>query len=324
MSDGSKDGTSTTAADGGDSTKADTTGTPSGGRTASEYRKTADSLRTRVDVFGKTIAGIATAGTTALGLTKGRELFPSGGETAWVVIACVALAAAVLAAIGVAARLMKVAGPAFIDDDLENNDDLDQLEKEEVKPVFEGAANRYGYTSIVALRGRERSLRDAASKTLDKDERARRLALADDVKTEIEQALARSQVVVVRRRASNAVTDSLAWALYVVVIAGVILFAAGTDKVSSARPTNRIAEAKACGDARNAGATAKELGDTKLCQAQKKGSAAAEATQPSAEAAKAQVVTKLAAAWEACAAFVGNGAPDCASVRTAIVTMTKP
>ena len=75
---------------------------------------------------------------------------------------------------------------------------------------------------------------NAATRATDDDERARRTALADEVKTEIEQALARSQVVVVRR-ATNAVSGFWAWLLYALVLGERVVFAVGTDKVTSDR-----------------------------------------------------------------------------------------
>lgn len=48
----------------------------SGPRTASNYRDIADALRSRVDLFGKTLAGLATVGTGAVGLAKLGDLFP--------------------------------------------------------------------------------------------------------------------------------------------------------------------------------------------------------------------------------------------------------
>jgi hypothetical protein len=322
------DGASTSSTVDGEAAKADTS-TPSGGRSASELREVADALRNRVDLFGKTLAAIATIGTTAVGLTKVPDLFPYQGKHGWVwvILACLGLAAAALAAIGVAARLMKVAGPVLMIDDLQHNDDLSKPERDQVQPVFDAAAKRFGYTSVVALRGRERSLRDAASQTIDKDERARRIALADVVNTEIEQAFARSQLVVIRRRASNAVTDLGAFVLYVVAIFGLILYLLGTDAVSSAPSRVAIADAKACGDARKADATPNELGKTKVCDKKGSDSAAAAAKQPSSAAAKAQAIMKLAAALETCTALVDSGGPlknkDCDAIRRAIVVMTK-
>lgn len=303
--------------------------TPSGGRTTREVRELADSLRNRVDLFGKTLAAVATLGTTAVGLTKIGDLFPAEGwNVLWVIVACVGLTAAALSAIGVAARLMRVSRPIFMDDDLERNQDLDRGEKDEVKPVFDATARRFGYTSLLGLRGRERSLREAASQTIDKDEQARRTALAEDVKSEIEQAFARGQVVVIRRRATKAVTDKLAWVLYLVVIAGLVFFAVGTDKVSSAR-ADSIAKAKACGDARKATATPGELQRTNFCDGTAGASAEEQKKPPSAAEARAQVIVKLASALEACTALVGdaNGGAlkdaDCDPVRKAIMTLTR-
>ena len=39
-------------------------------RTAKEFHDVADALRNRVDLFGKTLAAVATLGTTAVGLSK--------------------------------------------------------------------------------------------------------------------------------------------------------------------------------------------------------------------------------------------------------------
>jgi hypothetical protein len=306
-------------------TKAAEDTTPSGGRPARELREIADTLRNRVDLFGKALAGIATLGATALGLKEKSDLFPAEGdwEWLWVVASCLGLAVAALAAIGVAVRLMKVAGPVFMRADLE---DLDGKERKVAQPIFEAAAKRFGYTSLVGLQERERSLRNAASRTSDKDERARRTALADEVKTEIEQALARGQVAVIRKRSTRAVSDRGAWLLYIAAILGLIIFAAGTDKVSSDRK-DLIATAKACGEARTAGATPGELGRTnKACDGQ--GEEKPESS--SAAEARAQLTAKLAATLEACTALVQKeGDPksgplkneDCDSVREAVSGM---
>jgi hypothetical protein len=57
---------------------------PSGGRTAAEIRVVGDELRKRVDLFGKTLAAVATLGTTAVGLSKICDLFPAEGKWGWV------------------------------------------------------------------------------------------------------------------------------------------------------------------------------------------------------------------------------------------------
>lgn len=306
--------------------KAEETATPSGGRTATEYRDIADALRSRVDLFGKTLAAVATLGTTAVGLSEIGDLFPTEGNGEWAVLACAGLALAALAAIGIAVRLMCVGRPIFMRADVDGNEDLDEDERKAVRPVFEAAAERFGYTSLIGLQERERSLRNAASRTTDKDERARRTALADDVKAEIEQALARGQVVAIRQRSTAAVSGWGAWRLYLAVVAGLIAFALGTDFVSSERE-DPIADAKACGEARTAEATAGELGRTNdICD----GEALApeeEPAPPSTAEARAQVTAAVAVALAACTALVEDAGgtesgplddEDCDPVREAV------
>jgi hypothetical protein len=305
--------------------EAGTSAPPSGGRSASDLRDLADSLRNRVDLFGKTLAAIATLGTTAVGLSEVGDMLPTT-SWGWVLLACAALALAAGSAIWIAVRLMSVARPVFVSSDLQG---LTPSEGEEVRPVFEAAASRFGYRSMIGLEERERSLRSAAARAATEEERARRTALADDVKGEIEQALARGQLVVVRRRATDAVSDVLARWLYVFVIAGLILFAVASDAASSDR-TDRVAAAKACGEAREAGATEGELKRTnEICDA-KAANAAPGADPPTASVARATLAAELATTLKACAEFVGEaGAPDagplsdedCAPIRDTITEM---
>jgi hypothetical protein len=255
------DDTASTPAEGGGAALVQDTTPPSGGLTASEYRNIADNLRNRVDLFGKTLAAVATLGTTAVGLNRIGDLFPAEGNEGWVWGACIGLLVAGLAAIGVAIRLMLVGRPVIMQPDLERNPELDSREQKSVKPIFDAAAKRFGYESLIGLAERERSLRKAASRTTDPEERARRTDLADEVKTEIEQALASAQVAIVRRRSTKAVHAFVPWCLYFAAGVGLIVFAVGTDKIASDRK-DPIAGAKACGEARKAGATAKELEDT--------------------------------------------------------------
>jgi hypothetical protein len=302
---------------------------PAAGSTASEFRAVADALRSRVDLFGKTLAAVATLGTTAVGLSKIGDLFPDQGEHLLVLLACLGLLGAALAAVYVAVRLMKVAGPVFMSPDIDAGTELDEAERNAVRPVYEAAARRFGYSSVVGLQERERSLRKAASRATDADERARRTALADEVKDAIDQALAQAQVVTVRGRALRAVSEREAWYAYVGVLVGLIVFALCADGISSTR-SDHIAEAKACGDARKAGATATELGRAKdVCDAAAE-EPATPPPPPSEAEARAQVLAKLVEAQEACAALIQKAgddksgplaAADCDPVRQAVSSM---
>lgn len=304
--------------------------TPSGGRTAAEYQVFADSLRARVDLFGKALASLATLGTTAVGLNRISDLYPTD-DAALVYITCAALAAAAGAAIWVAVRLMKVGRPVFMSAELgESDKELDSGELHEVQPVFEQAARRFGYSSLVALQERERSLRNAAAHAIDKEERTRRTGLADEVKTEIEQALARAQVIVIRRRATRAVSDPGAWGLYAVVIIGLVVFALGADKASSQRE-DKVATAKACGEARKAGASGSELSRTDFCEGTAE-TPAEKPKPPSAAQARVAISRQLANALEYCARLGKQPGSqesdpledsDCDPVRVAMVAMNR-
>src|SRR5689334_18600242 len=102
--------------------------TPTGERTAADYRAVADAVRSRVDVFGKTLAGLATVGTAAISINEVNDLFPAAGDKWWTIGACLALAVAAGAAVAIAVRLMLAAGPVVMDSDLESNDRLGKEE----------------------------------------------------------------------------------------------------------------------------------------------------------------------------------------------------
>src|SRR4051794_21117629 len=214
-----------------------------------EFRAAAEATRSRVDLFGKTLAALATVATTAVGLTQVQDLFPNDGHEWWALAAIAGLIAAAGGAIAIAVRLMKAGNPDEIQTD--NTEALSQ-------PIFHAAARRFGFETLNALQERERGLRAAAARAVDDDERKRRTALADEIKLEIDTALARSQMLKNRETATKAVSDNTAKVLYCAVIVGLVAFALGTDAVSSDR-TDGTAAAKACGDARTAGATSNEL-----------------------------------------------------------------
>jgi hypothetical protein len=215
--------------------------------------------------------------------------------------------------------------------DLAETQDVNDDEKALVQPVYEDTAKRFGYSTLTGLQIRERALRSAAVRTNDADERARRTGLADEVANEIEQALAIGQVVVIRQRSSNAVSDGLAWFLYAVVIVGLLAFAVSAAKVQS-KPPDLTAKAKACGDARKGGATGQELGKTNFCQAvgDMPPPPPAPAAAPTAAEARAQLAFQLAAVLKACAALEGGkpGRPlqthDCNAVTDAFKTIINP
>jgi hypothetical protein len=229
-------------------------------RSASDFRDAADSLRNRVDWFGKVLVGIATLGTGAVGLAKIGDLFPvPDGSELWAVAAVAGLVVAAIAAVIIAIRLMRVGEPAVIEVGVDaSSPGIENADIANIDRIFSATASRYGFASLTGLQERERTLRRAANRAGMARERARRTALADELRTEIETALARAQVAVVRRRSTDAVGSGAAFLLYAVVLGGLLLFAAGADKVASER-VEVGKDALACAKAREAGATDQEL-----------------------------------------------------------------
>ena len=84
--------------------------------TTLDLDKLADTLRGRVDLFGKALAAIATLGTGAVGLAKVADLSPwEDGEGRWVVVVVGCLVAAAVAGIYVSVRLMGVSTPVVLE-----------------------------------------------------------------------------------------------------------------------------------------------------------------------------------------------------------------
>jgi hypothetical protein len=117
---------------------------PAGGQTSEELAKLADTLRNRVDLFGKALAGIATIGTGAVGLASVSDLSPlRGWDYLWALIALAALLAAAVAAIDIAIRLMQVNQPIVIDVDLATSG-LQPDALNDAQAIFQQAAQRLG------------------------------------------------------------------------------------------------------------------------------------------------------------------------------------
>jgi len=229
----------------------------SGTRTAADYRDIADSLRTRVDLYGKSLAGLATVGTGAVGIAKLSDLFPENADVSWagVSAAVLGLLAAALGAVTIAVMLMKAGDAAVVEiEDASRSPEETAL----ITPIFGATARRFGMTTMPALAEKEHRLRRAATRLPAGAARTAREARADELRGEIDLALARGQVAVVRNRSTKAVSGTLAKWCYAAVAVGLVVFALGADGSSQDRD-DQIATAKSCAEARKAGATSDEL-----------------------------------------------------------------
>jgi len=290
------------------------------GRTTAEYRDLADKIRGRVDALGKTFGALATTGATAIGLAKIGDLFPLPAGDAyetWAYVAIGGFAVGVLAVIYLATRLSKVSRPLYVRADLdgmERDDEISGPERGRIEPLFDRTARLNGAQSLMGYERRGGALRRSARWTRDEEERKRREALADEVRGDVEQTLARAAVIVIRRRAAKAVTGLGAWLAYLAFVSGLVAFGLGTDKVASGRV--EPATAKACADARTAGARPSELKPP--CDSSTTG---AQAPTPTEAQTRVTVAEQALAAYKTCEA--ATPAPlsdaDCAAQRDAVV-----
>ncbi|WP_134768000.1 hypothetical protein [Nocardioides sp. 1609] len=278
----------------------------------------ADALRNRVDLVGKTLAAIATLGTGAVGLAKVSDLAPlrTGSDWAIAVVAILFLLLAAHQAVSVAIRLLQVGDPIVLGPEADVSV-LQPVERADVERVFGLSAARFGFTSLAALQERERGLRKTAARSATDDERARRTALADEIRLEIDYAVARARTTVVRRRSTEAVSGSQSRTAFFLVAVGLVGFALFSDVVASQDDT--VATAKACAEAREAGAEAADLDGTPCSRPADGDDAAASESDRSPEQVRIDLAAELMAVLTTCLAEEDALADDCAEVRTTLV-----
>jgi hypothetical protein len=325
------------------------------------YDELAETLRGRVDTAAKAFGGLATAALTAAGIAKISDVFPlPPGPRAQLALVATVVGFAFMA-IGVlwfTARLWKVNQPVFLRADaraMEADRDIDADERKEVEAVYERAARLNGLWTLGGYEARAFRLRRILARTEDPALAARLSAEVAEIEADIRMTLDRAKLRIIRRRANRAVRGKGAVVLYTVFVAGVLLFALGSDYLSSGR-TEDVAIAKACADARTAGATgtshvpkicgsdprqadladislakqcagARTAGATglpKACGAEP-APAATETVSPEEEAATA--ATALAESLDRCAAVVRSGKlprTACDPIRRALATVAGP
>lgn len=306
------------------------TGNAPGGRTAADYRGVADALRNRVDLFGKTLAGLATLGTGAVGLAKLGDMVPedASADVFGIGLAVLGLLVAAFGALTIAVLLMKAGDAAVVE---VGKLGLSDGEKDLIEPIFAATAARFGLATLPALDEKEISLRRASLRASDEDARKLRETRALEMRTEIELALARSQVAVVRNRAASAVSGTLAKWCYAFVAVGLVVFALAADASSQDR-SQQIATAKSCAEARTAGATETDLKGTG-CAVVVPGAPDAPASRTSDEL-RADMVQQLGTLLAVCEKGASSGAAipaggmdfgpgDCEAVKVAISSLLK-
>jgi hypothetical protein len=218
-----------------------------------------DTLRTRVDLTAKALAAVGTTAVTAVGLARIGDLFPAVGWKSWTwfTLAIVGFLGLAVAVGYFIYRLWSVHQPLFMRADeraMVAQGDITAAEKEDVRAVYRRTAELNRAPSLRAYEARADRLERIAEQTPPGERRDELLEDADRIRGEIEVTLARAALRILRRRTTKAVTDRRAAVAAALFVLGLLLFALGTDYVSSQR-TDEVTVAKSCADARKAGAT---------------------------------------------------------------------
>lgn len=227
------------------------------------WRSALDSVRGRADLTAKALAAIATTAIGAVGLAKIQDIFPSDWSF-WRVVAAIAAVAGLIAfawvVVSFLGRLTQVNAPVATSTRSAPPEDLNDDERAILDRIGADAAAAKGVSSLRAYEARATRLERVAERS-DSTRATELRARAEEIRVDVRAALGEAAADIVRRRAAHAFTETSARALYVAGIAGLLLFALGTDyldgerngtdaitKTQQALRKDRVAIAKDCAD----------------------------------------------------------------------------
>ena len=222
------------------------------------FRDATEDVRKRADLAAKGLAGLGSTALAAIGLAKIGDLFPFPPSHDEAQLAAFFL---VVTFLGMAAglafftyRLWKLNQPIVLNPDVNKMSDLTELEKREVRRIYQGMAARNEVESFPAFAARIDRLRRIAAR-VGENEAKRYSAQADEIEAEVLYTQSRAAFVVIRRRAANAIADRMAAVVYGLLAVSILIFASSADYLESER-TSALAVAKECAALRTAAADA--------------------------------------------------------------------
>ena len=309
----------------------DKEGDPESSSGAQLWRDAIATLRKRVDLTAKTLGGVGMTAASAVGIAKIGDLFPIPPGCAshvWFGLAIVGFVALAGAILIVTYRLWSVNKPVLMRSSLEamrdpavgGGEEISEKEEKEVRVIYQETARLNGAPSLRAYEAHHRRLLRIAERTADHDKRAKHESAAKKIAADIQATLLLAALVVIRRRTSNAVRGFGSIVAYGLLVGGIVLFALGTDYVSSER-SEQITIAKNCADARTAGATSTTL--PAICGDDP---SADETAETSAAEERTKAANALGEQFLACRALIRTGnAPSgsCRAIARAMSSLAK-
>lgn len=303
------------------------------------FRDAIDKLRSRADLSAKAFGGLGITALGGIGIAKISDVFPfpdvsfltgavitTGLVGGFVGMACVVSY--------ITRRLWHVNDPILMISDTEGmREHLSPEEQQLVCEIYADVAALHGVPSLRAYEARSRRLERIADRREQSEPPAsgteqigatpeRLREQAGQIGDEIRKTFARAAHSVVRRRAMDAVIGEgprMAYALFLLCF---FAFVFSADYFEGER-SDRIAIAKSCAEAAEAGAAAEDL--PKICSA-RKSSDEVGAKVPKADVADG--IAKLATSLKGCYAAVASTKEDdsatCAPLERAIRTSLRP
>jgi hypothetical protein len=283
------------------------------------FQDATEKIRQRADISGKALAGLATTAITAIGIAKFSDVFPMPPDAnKWVAIPFL-LGGFTLMAVSVALfakRLFDVGQPIITQADLGIMEFTDDRDRQIFASVYGRTATLNDVESLRAYQSRairfERIAEHADEEAADE---LRRRAIL--INSEVSQTMARAAVAVVRRRASNALSDGRAIFLVSLFFVSFAAFAVSADYLDSLR-SGKVAVLKACGEAVTAGADRQAL--PKICASPSPSVSPSPTVTPPrviTAAAVEALASKLADCEQSVASGIGSR-QDCDPIRAAI------
>jgi hypothetical protein len=219
---------------------------------AQRFRDATEQIRQRTELTAKALGGLGLTAVSALGISKFADVFPwAPGQGVWVAILITSFLV-MIAVVGVFVyRLWHVSERIVLRSDADRMSELDDSEKKTVREVYAETARLSRAPSLAALEARAHRLYRVADRTVDADVAKKLIERANDAADDVRSVETRAGMIVVRRRASQAIRGWPAIVAFVFLALAIVGFGISADRLDSER-TQLTKLVKDCAEAKKA------------------------------------------------------------------------
>jgi hypothetical protein len=219
---------------------------------AQRFRDATEKVRQRTELTAKTLGGLGITAVSAIGIAKFADIFPWAPDQGWWVALLIVSFLLMIGVVGLFTyRLWHANERILLRSDVDRMNDLSDEEKDTVREVYAETARLNLAPSLRALEARAQRLYRIATRTDNKDLAKQLRQRADDIAADIRSVQARAGMIVVRRRAGQAIRDALAIAAFAVLALSIVGFGVSSDRLDSER-TQLTKIVKDCAEAKKA------------------------------------------------------------------------